>query len=79
MIVISWLIAGFEYAIAVPANRMGSAVYSPAQLKTMQEVITLAVFVAFSWGYLREPVNWSTLAGFLLIVAGAALVFLGRG
>ncbi len=79
VIAISWLIAGFEYAIAVPANRMGAAVYSPSQLKTLQEVITLVVFVGFSVLYLREPLHWTTLVGFMLIVAGAALVFLGRG
>lgn len=78
VILISWLIAGFEYAIAVPANRIGSSVYSPAQLKTIQEVVTLVVFVAFSALYLGEPVRWSTLAGFGMIFAGAALVFMGR-
>lgn len=78
VILVSWLIAGFEYAIAVPANRLGSAVYSPSQLKTMQELITLVVFVAFSALYLGEPVRFSTVAGFALIVAGAALVFFGR-
>ena len=78
VVLISWLIAGLEYAIAVPANRIGSAVYSSSQLKTMQEVLTLVVFVGFSALYLGEPVRLSTLAGFVLIVAGAALVFLGR-
>src|SRR3954468_16323375 len=78
LILISWLIAGLEYAIAVPANRIGSAVYSPSQLKTMQEAITLVVFVGFSALYLGEPVRLSTLAGFVLIAAGAALVFFGR-
>jgi uncharacterized protein (DUF486 family) len=79
VILISWGIAAFEYAIAVPANRIGAAVYSPAQLKTIQEVITLVVFVGFSALYLGEPPRWSTLAGFALIFAGAGLVFLGRG
>jgi uncharacterized protein (DUF486 family) len=79
VVLISWLVAGFEYAIAVPANRMGSAVYSPAQLKTIQEVMTLLVFAGFSVVYLGEPLRWSTAAGFVLIFAGAALVFLGRG
>ena len=78
VILVSWLIAGLEYSIAVPANRIGSAVYSPSQLKVMQEVLTLVVFVVFSALYLGEPVRLSTLAGFVLIVAGAALVFLGR-
>jgi len=78
VILISWLIAGFEYAIAVPANRIGSDVYSPSQLKTIQEVVTLVVFVAFSALYLGEPVRWTTLAGFGMIFAGATLVFMGR-
>ena len=52
VIACSWLIAGFEYMLAVPANRIGAEVYSAAQLKTIQEVITLVVFVAFSWFYL---------------------------
>ena len=78
VILISWLIAGFEYAIAVPANRMGSAVYSAAQLKTIQEVITLVMFAGFSAVYLGQPLRWSTAAGFALIFAGAALVFVGK-
>ena len=75
VILISWLIAGLEYAIAVPANRMGAAVYSPTQLKTIQEAVTLIVFVGFSALYLGEPIRLSTVAGFVLIFAGAALVF----
>ena len=77
-IVVSWCIAFAEYCFAVPANRIGSAVYSIAQLKTMQEVITLTVFVAFSALYLSEPLGWNHLVGFALIAAGAAVVFLGR-
>lgn len=76
VILISWGIALFEYFLAVPANRMGHAVYSAAQLKTMQEVITLAVFVVFSILYLRETIAPSQLLGFVFIAAGAALVFL---
>ncbi|MDP1735800.1 MAG: DMT family protein [Caulobacter sp.] len=78
VILVSWLIALPEYALAVPANRIGSAVWSAAQLKTIQEVITLLVFVVFSVLYLGEPVKWSTLVGFVLIAAGAGFVFLGR-
>jgi uncharacterized protein len=77
-IVASWGIASVEYCLAVPANRIGRAVYSTAQLKTMQEVITLGVFVAFSWLVLREPLGWNHLLGFALIAAGAAVVFLGK-
>jgi len=71
----SWGIAFFEYCLAVPANRWGSAVYTTAQLKTMQEVITLVVFAAFSVLYLRESFTWNHAIGFALIAAGAFFVF----
>ena len=71
----SWGIAFFEYWLAVPANRIGHEVYSAAELKTIQEVITLAVFVAFSVLYLREPVKWNHAVGFAFIALGAAFVF----
>ena len=75
VIFISWGIAFIEYCLAVPANRYGNAVYSAAQLKTMQEVITFAVFAVFSYAYLREPITWSQGAGFALIALGAFFVF----
>jgi uncharacterized protein (DUF486 family) len=75
VIVVSWGIAFFEYWLAVPANRWGSEFYSAAQLKTMQEVITLVVFAAFSVLYLKEPLGWNHALGFLLIAAGAFFVF----
>jgi uncharacterized protein len=75
-ILASWLIAFFEYCLQVPANRIGSnAGLSGAHLKTIQEVVTLAVFAGFSVLYLREPLKWNYLAGFALILAGAVLVF----
>jgi hypothetical protein len=77
-IVASWGIAFVEYCLAVPANRLGRAVYSTAELKTMQEVITLVVFAGFSWLVLREPLGWNHLIGFALIAAGAGVVFMGR-
>ena len=77
VILVSWTIALFEYALQVPANRIGHAVYSAAQLKTIQEVITLLVFMGFSVWYLDEPIGWNHLAGFALIAAGAWLVFQG--
>jgi uncharacterized protein (DUF486 family) len=77
-VIVSWGIAFFEYWLAVPANRIGSAVYSAAELKTMQEVITLAVFAGFSVLYLKEPLGWNHLVGFGLIAAGAAFIFQGR-
>jgi uncharacterized protein (DUF486 family) len=61
----------------VPANRIGSTVYSAAELKTMQEVITLVVFAGFSVLYLKEPLGWNHLIGFALIAAGAAFIFKG--
>ncbi len=78
VIFISWLIAGMEYMFAVPANRIGSYAYSPAQLKTIQEVITLSVFVIFSYFYLGQAIRWTTILGFVFIFAGAGLIFLKR-
>ena len=75
VILASWAIALLEYCLAVPANRYGSAVYTVAQLKTMQEVITLVVFAGFSAVYLKEPLGWNHAVGFALIVAGAFFVF----
>jgi hypothetical protein len=77
VILISWGIALFEYCLAVPANRIGHEVYSAAELKTMQEVITLLVFAAFSVFYLGENLTWNHAIGFALIAAGAAFVFRG--
>ena len=74
-VLVSWGIAFFEYWLAVPANRWGSAVYTTAQLKTMQEVITLLVFASFSLMYLKEPLGWNHALGFALIAAGAFFVF----
>lgn len=73
----SWLIAFFEYWLAVPANRIGNQVYSAAELKTMQEVITLTVFAVFSVLYLKETLTWNHAVGFALIAGGAAFIFKG--
>ena len=75
-ILVSWGIAFFEYLLMVPANRMGSAVYSAPQLKGMQEVLTLLVFAGFSYWYLGQPLKWNHWAGFALIAAAAWLIFL---
>jgi uncharacterized protein len=75
VILVAWSIAFIEYCLAVPANRWGSAVYTTAQLKTMQEVITLIVFAGFSIFYLNEAINWNHVVGFALIAAGAFFVF----
>jgi len=75
VILISWGLAFVEYCLAVPANRYGSAVYNPAQLKTIQEVITLTVFAVFLTVYLKDPLTLSQGFGFALIAAGAFFVF----
>ncbi|RME14408.1 MAG: hypothetical protein D6801_09305 [Alphaproteobacteria bacterium] len=77
VIVASWSIAFIEYMLAVPANRIGRRVYSAAELKTMQEVISLAIFAGFSVVVLHEPLTLNQALGFALIVAGAAVVFNG--
>lgn len=75
VILASWGIAFIEYCLAVPANRMGHAVYSAAELKTIQEVITLVVFAGFSVLYLGEKLTLNHGIGFALICAGAWFVF----
>ncbi len=74
-IVVSWLIAFVEYCFQVPANRIGSYQFSTAQLKTIQEVITLLVFSVFSVLYLKEDFKWNYLVGFLLIVVAVFIIF----
>ncbi len=73
----SWGIALFEYCLAVPANRWGSAVYTTAELKTMQEIITLIVFAGFSVLVLKEPFTLNYAIGFAFIAAGAYFIFRG--
>ncbi|MBP9184721.1 MAG: DMT family protein [Fuscovulum sp.] len=75
VILVSWGIAFFEYVLQVPANRIGHGHFSAAQLKTIQEVITLSVFVIFSWAYLKEPVTWNHIVGFAFIATGAWFIF----
>jgi uncharacterized protein len=77
VILVSWMIAFFEYCLAVPANRIGSYVYSGAELKAMQEVITLCVFAVFSVVYLGQRLTINYAIGFALIALGAFFVFLG--
>lgn len=78
-ILASWMIALPEYMLAVPANRIGSAGYSTAELKTMQEVITLTVFAGFSVFWLKESLTWNHAIGFALIAAGAFFIFHAKG
>jgi uncharacterized protein (DUF486 family) len=77
VVVISWAIAFVEYCLAVPANRIGHQVYSAAELKTIQEVITLTVFAGFSVLWLKEPITLNHAVGFAFIVIGAGFVFRG--
>jgi uncharacterized protein (DUF486 family) len=77
LVMISWGIAFFEYCLAVPANRIGRAVYDAAELKAMQEVITLAVFAVFSVTYLGEKITLNHAVGFAFIALGAFFIFKG--
>ena len=74
-ILVSWGIAFFEYCFQVPANRIGYGRFNGAELKTIQEVITLVVFAVFSVTYLKEPFRWNYAAGFALMVAAVFVVF----
>jgi uncharacterized protein (DUF486 family) len=73
--IVSWGIAFFEYCFQVPANRIGYGEFNGAQLKTIQEVITLTVFAVFSVLYLGEKLRWNYLAGFALIVFAVFVIF----
>jgi uncharacterized protein len=75
VIIISWLIAFFEYCFQVPANRIGSYEFTAAQLKTIQEVITLTVFSFFSVFYLGQPLRWNYLVGFGMMILAVAVIF----
>jgi uncharacterized protein (DUF486 family) len=75
VIVVSWLIAFFEYCFQVPANRIGSYEFNVVQLKTIQEVITLTVFAVFSVWYLDAELKWNYLLGFALLVAAVYVIF----
>jgi uncharacterized protein (DUF486 family) len=77
-IVASWGIAFFEYILMVPANRWGNSVYSPFQLKIIQEVITLTVFSGFAILYLGTRIRWNHMVAFALIIAAAAFTFLPK-
>ena len=79
VVMLSWGLAFFEYWLAVPANRYGSAVYSAAQLKAIQEVITLVVFAGFSVLYLGQKIGVNQVIGFAFIALGAFFVFRSPG
>jgi uncharacterized protein (DUF486 family) len=73
-ILVSWLIAFFEYCFQVPANRWGSTQFTPVQLKVIQEIITLLVFSLFAVTYLDQKLGWNHLGACLLIVGAVFLV-----
>jgi uncharacterized protein (DUF486 family) len=75
VIVVSWLIAFGEYCLQVPANRIGSYQFTTAQLKTIQEVITLTVFSVFSVLYLKEELRWNYVVGFGMMIAAVFVIF----
>lgn len=75
VILISWFIAFIEYCFQVPANRIGHYQFSVAQLKTIQEVITLIVFCIFSIVYLKEELKWNYIVGFTMMVGAVFFVF----
>ena len=75
VILVSWLIAFFEYCFQVPANRIGSYQFNVVQLKTIQEVITLVVFSVFSILYFKEQLRWNYVAGFACLVLAVFFVF----
>lgn len=75
VILTSWAIAFFEYCLMIPANRIGYTVFNAAQLKTIQEIITLCVFAVFSTVYLKEPLSWNHAIGFAFIAMGGFFIF----
>jgi uncharacterized protein (DUF486 family) len=75
VIIVSWLIAFFEYCFQVPANRIGHYQFTAAQLKTIQEVITLLVFSVFSVVYLKEELKWNYMVGFMMIIVAVFFIF----
>jgi hypothetical protein len=77
-IVVSWLIAFGEYCLQVPANRIGYGEFTAFQLKIIQEVITLSVFVVFAWLYLDERVRWNHAVSFLFLVGAVMFAFWGK-
>jgi len=75
VILVSWLIALPEYCLQVPANRWGHGVFTAFQLKILQEIITLAVFVGFAILYLKEPLRWNYAVSMLLVLAAVYFAF----
>lgn len=78
VVLLSWLIALGEYCFQVPANRIGYGRFTGYQLKTIQESVTLIVFVVFAYFYLGEPLRWNYAASFVCILAAVVFAFWGR-
>ena len=76
VILAAWGIAFFEYCLQVPANRLGYGIFSAAQLKILQEIITLVVFAVFSIYYLNEPLQWNHVVGFVFLSLAAVFIYL---
>jgi uncharacterized protein (DUF486 family) len=75
VVLVSWMIAFAEYCFQVPANRFGHGQFSAAQLKTIQEIVTLVVFSVFSVVYLKEEIRWNYIVGFAFLIAAAFFIF----
>ena len=75
VILTSWGIAFFEYCLQVPANRIGYGYFNAAELKTIQELLSLSVFMVFSVLYLGEPLKWNYVVGFALMVVATFIIF----
>ncbi|HOJ70367.1 MAG TPA: DMT family protein [Syntrophorhabdaceae bacterium] len=75
VVFISWLIAFVEYCFQVPANRIGHKTFSAAQLKVIQEIVTLVVFAVFSILYLKEGIRWNYIVAFLMIIGASFFMF----
>lgn len=75
VILVSWGLAFFEYCLQVPANRIGFGYYKPVELKTIQEIISLSIFLIFSVFYLGEQIRWNYILGFALMVLATFVIF----
>ena len=76
VILLSWMIVLFEYCFQAPANRIGSYEFNAAQLKTIQEVITLVIFSVFTVSYWKQPIRWNHVAGFgMIIISAVGIIF----
>ena len=78
VVLVSWLIAFFEYCLQVPANRWGHGEFTASQLKIFQEVITILVFVVFAWLYLGESPRWNEAVAFLMVLGAVVVATLPR-